>query len=124
MPIIHENGVPREATIDEIEAIAENVRTIEELQAAESTRALHQYLQEFRDMRRELLNVLIGIAMAEDMLDEFKAARESLLNIPQLPSVENATTAAEAKAACKAAYMAVVAAAPPQFILAFKELNG
>lgn len=85
---------------------------------------LVEYMQEFRDMRRELLNVLAGIALAEDMLDEFKVAREALLDIPQVLSVANATTAAEAKAACKVEYMKVVAVSPPQFILAFKELNG
>lgn len=86
--------------------------------------ALTEYMHSFRDMRRELLNALTGIAIAEDMLDEFKVAREALLNIPQIPAVANATNAAEAKAACKIAYMAVVAASPPEFILAFKELNG
>lgn len=117
-------GVVRDATPAE----SADITAREQAAAIDEDRVrlahLSAYMTEFRDMRRELLNALTGIAIAEDMLDEFKVAREALLNIPQIPAVENATTAAEAKAACKAAYLAVVAASPPEFILAFKELNG
>lgn len=122
--LVLDNGVVREATADEEARILMDQEEAAVRAVAEVAKLLAAYMQEFRDMRRELLNALTGIAIAEDMLDEFKVAREALLNIPQIPAVANATTAAEAKAACKAAYMAVVASSPPEFILAFKELNG
>lgn len=99
---------------------AADLVTISQINASE----LLAYMDEFRDMRRELLNVLTGIAIAEDMLEEFRVAREALLNIPQVPEVANATTAEDAKAACKIEYAKIVAAAPLEFKLAFKELNG
>lgn len=112
------------ATQDDLAAIeARTAQAVIDAQAA-TEQARATYMHEFRDMRRELLNVLAGIAIAEDMFDEFKIAREALLDIPQVPAVANATTAAEAKAACKTEYMKVVAASPPEFVLAFKELNG
>lgn len=83
---------------------------------------LEQYMQEFRDMRRELLNVLTGIAIAEGLLEEFKVLRQVLLDIPQVEEVASATTADEAKAAIKIEYAKAVALAPQEFITAFKEL--
>lgn len=86
------------------------------------SQARSEYMQEFRDMRRELLNVLTGIAIAEGLLEEFKVLRQVLLDIPQVEEVASATTADEAKAAIKIEYAKAVALAPQEFITAFKEL--
>lgn len=82
-----------------------------------------EYMQEFRDMRRELLNVLTGIAIAEGLLEDFKVLRQALLDMPQAEEVALATTAAEAKTAIKIEYAKAVALAPKEFITAFKELD-
>lgn len=119
-----DNGVVRDATAEEINAAQERKAEAAIQDQINAQMELESYMDEFREMRRELLNVLTGVAIAEDMLEEFRAARESLLNIPQVPEVANATTAEEAKAACKIEYAKIVAAAPLEFKLAFKELNG
>lgn len=121
---IMRDGIEQDASPEEVAEIEARQAAAEIELAKMEAEHLKLYMSEFRGMRRELLNVLAGIAIAEDMFDEFKIAREALLDIPQVPAVANATNATQAKAACKTEYMKVVAASPPQFILAFKELNG
>lgn len=117
---IMRNGVIVELTQDETQArLAQSALD----DAATNDAALFGYMQNFRDMRREMLNVLTGIAIAEDMLEEFKVLRQVLLDIPQAEDVASAATAEEAKAAIKIAYAQAVALAPQEFIVAFKELD-
>lgn len=117
------NGVEMPLTKEELVAVAEAQVREDEEAAAAVVLAKAEYMQTFRDMRRELLNVLTGIAIAEDLLEEFKALRQVLLDIPQADEVASATTADEAKAAIKIEYAKAVALAPKEFINAFKELD-
>lgn len=117
------NGVKVPLTQDEL-AEVEAVRLAAAEQEAQTIAlAREEYMQEFRDMRRELLNVLTGIAIAEGLLEDFKVLRQALLDIPQAADVASATTADEAKAAIKIEYTKAVALAPKEFITAFKELS-
>lgn len=118
-----DNGVRRELTPEEyaqrvLDVEAEKIEAVR-VQAA----ALSEYMQEFRDMRRELLNVLTGIAIAEDLLSEFRVLRQMLLDIPESLDVASATNASDAKIAIKTEYSKAVAQAPEQFVLAFKDLQ-
>lgn len=93
-----------------------------DLEAAQAA-ALAEYMQEFRALRLSLLNVLAGIALAEDLQPDFKALRLELLDIPQVESVAKATTAAEAKRAIKLEYARIVSTAPAALVRAFRELE-
>lgn len=116
-----DNGVLREfGEEDYLEYEAQRARDAA-LLVAKQEQELAEYMQEFRSMRTDLLNVLGGIAMAEDAIPAFKVMRRALLDIPAAPDVVKATTAEEAKRAVKAEYAKIVPTAPPAFVKAFKE---
>lgn len=81
------------------------------------------YMDEVRELRMQLLNVLAGIALALDMVPEFKACRQLLLDLPQCPAVAAATSREEAEVAVKAEYARIVASTPDALRIAFKEIQ-
>lgn len=117
------NGVKVPLTQEELTGVEAERLAAAEREAQAVALAREEYMQEFRDMRRELLNILTGIAIAEGLLEEFKVLRQLLLDIPQAEEVVSATTADEAKAAIKTEYAKAVSLAPQEFITAFKELG-
>lgn len=106
------------------EDLAQRAKDLAEYEAelaAQQVHLLDRYMQEFRDMRRELLNVLAGIALAEDLLPDFRILRQALLDIPEVESVANSTTVEQVKRAVKAEYARIVSTAPAALVAAFKE---
>lgn len=116
-------GVVRDATPAE----SADITAREQAAAIDQDRVrrehLSAYMAEFRGLRDALLNRLAGIALAEELVVEFKVLRRQLLDIPDVPSVASATTAAQAKHAIKAEYIRIVQGATPPLVSAFREMD-
>lgn len=93
------------------------------------------YLTDIRAMRERLLNRLAGITMGiiageppeeSSIRDLYRTLRQSLLDMTTIPSIANATTMPQLKAAAKAEYARLVGLASAtslDFVRAFREVD-